>query len=90
MFFQLNVCLNIHISQTGKITIAWHSRKNRKLIILRRQEVDDVIPQGLSRGNESSNCLSGDIYKVCQYSLSVKFVSTCMTSRHSCGVTSQC
>ena len=25
-----------------------------------KQEIDDVIPQGLSRGNESSNCLSGN------------------------------
>ena len=50
MFFQLKVRLNIHISQRGKITIAWYSRKNRKLIILRKPGIDDVIHKGLSRG----------------------------------------
>ena len=45
----------------------WNSRKNRQRDFLGKPEIDDVIPQGLSRGSESSNCLSGDIYKVCQY-----------------------
>ena len=47
MFFQLKVRLNIRISQTGK--------NHHSVTFSEKQEVYDVIPQGLSRGMSHEN-----------------------------------
>ena len=85
MFFQLKVRLNIHYFPSNGFHIlrsyfkftysVTFSENYGSVTFSEKPGIDDVISQGLSRGMS--------------HEMVYQFVSTCMTSHHSCGVTSQ-